>query len=105
VYVLPPGDRDLDGDEVCRAAVDGAELVGELDRELDEELEVVDAEVSGGADVAGVDGAPAPIPCPGEDVLHAANSSTAAAIAKPDRRCTATLPSRRRRRSYPTNVA
>jgi hypothetical protein len=111
VYVLPPADREADD---LGAGVDGAELAAVLDAELAAEPDVVDAELDGAADdcdwdddcgAPAVDAAPTPVPCQGEDELHALRASTARVIATVDRRCTGTLPSRRRRRRYPTNAA
>jgi hypothetical protein len=87
-------------DEVLGGGVGGIrgvdrECVGAVDDDV--------AEVDGGGsdndddvvDAIGVDGAPTPVPCPGEDVLQAASVSAASMTAIRGRRCTGSLPSRR----------
>jgi hypothetical protein len=78
VYVLPPADAGDDPDDgggcvvAVREALDfGAVAEDDVAGGLDDEAPAVVAD----DDATGVDGAPAPVPWPGEDVLHAASAS------------------------------
>lgn len=81
--MLPPADADDDADDggdfvvVVREALDFGAVADDDVAGVDDEGAVVVTD----ADAAGVDGSPAPVPCPGEDVLHAASAATATSAA------------------------
>ncbi len=93
--MLPPADADDDVDDGGGFTV--------VDRETLNFGAVADVDVAGGLDegpgvvtdddTTGVDGAPAPVPCPGEDVLHEASATApTSAAAMVCLRCTGSPP-------------
>ena len=76
--MLPPADADDDADDgggfvaVVRDPLDVGAVADDDDAGVDDEGPAVVTDDDG----TGVDGSPAPVPCPGEDVLHAASART-----------------------------